>query len=98
MAKKSGSRTTSKYDMIIKAKTTTTRLLEVSETSFKMEGSEKGTVTGKYYSGHHWDTVEGTMRPDGNVALIVKYMHVTNKGDSIVGAGTGTQDPANSKE
>ena len=98
MANKNRKSTSSaKYDMVIKAKGTTTRILEVSETSVRIEGTEKGTVTGKYYSGYHWDTVEGTMQPDGTTALVVRYMHVTNKGDSIVGTGTGVQEPANSK-
>lgn len=97
MAKKNSSAAAPKYDMIIKAKGTATRILEVSETSVRIEGTEKGTVTGKYYSGYHWDTVEATMQPDGTAALVVRYLHTTNKGDSIVGTGTGVQDPANSK-
>lgn len=91
------SKSSSKYDMVIKAKGTTSRILEVSETSVRIESNEKGTVAGKYYSGYHWDTVEATMQPDGTASLAVKYMHVTSKGDSIVGTGTGTQDPANSR-
>ena len=90
-------KSSSKYDMVIKAKGTTTRILEISETSVRIEGSEKGTVTGKYYSGYHWDTVEATMQPDGTAALVIRFMHSTNKGGSVVGTGTGTQDPANSK-
>lgn len=93
MAKKSSS----KYGMVIKAKTSSTRILEISETSVRIESSEKGTVTGKYYSGYHWDTVEATMQPDGTTALVVRYMHSTSKGESIVGSGTGVQEPANSK-
>lgn len=91
------SRSSSKYDVVIKAKGTSTRILEISETSVRIEGSDKGTVAGKYYSGYHWDTVEATMQPDGTASLAVRYMHFTSKGDSIVGTGTGTQDPANSK-
>lgn len=87
----------SKYDMVIKAKGTTTRILEISETAVRIEGSEKGTVSGKYYSGHHWDTVEATIVTGGTATLLIRYMHSTNKGESIIGTGTGIQGPANSR-
>ncbi|MGI0036961.1 MAG: hypothetical protein ACRD99_01225 [Nitrososphaera sp.] len=91
------SRSSSKFGLVIRAKSTTTRILEISEMSVRIEGSEKGTVTGKYYSGYHWDTVEATIQPNGTAALVIRYMHMTNKGDSVVGTGTGVQEPANSK-
>ncbi len=94
---KSKAKSSSKYDMVIRAKGTATRILEISQTSVRIEASEKGTVIGKYYSGSHWDTVEATMLADGTATLLIRYMHVTNKGESIVGTGTGTQSPANSK-
>ena len=94
---KAKNKSSSKYDMVIRAKGTTIRILEISETAVRIEGSEKGTVSGKYYSGYHWDTVEATMVSDGTAMLLVRYMHVTNNGESIVGTGNGTQDPANSK-
>ncbi len=50
-----------KYDVIIKAKATTTRIVDISNEIVRLESSDKGQITGKYYSGVHWDTVEATM-------------------------------------
>lgn len=91
------SKSSSKSDLVIRAKTTATRILEISETAVRIEGSEKGTVTGKYYSGYHWDTVEATIQADGTTSLVIRYMHMTKKGDSVVGTGTGVQEPGNSR-
>jgi hypothetical protein len=62
-----------------------------------LESNDKGQVRGKHYSGIHWDTVEGTMLRDGTESLTIRYLHVTNKGESIVGAGTGTQSTPNQR-
>jgi hypothetical protein len=86
-----------KYDMLIKAKGTSSRILEISQGSLRVETTSKGQASGKYYSGTHWDTVEATMQPDGTAQLAVKYIHMTNKGETVVGAGSCVQQPANSK-
>lgn len=84
-------RSSPKYDVIIKAKATTTRIVEISNQIVRFESNDKGQVTGKHYSGVHWDTVESTMLADGSASLTIRYLHMTNKGESITGTGTGTQ-------
>jgi hypothetical protein len=91
MAKASSKKRSSvKYDVIIKAKATTNRIVDISNEIVRFEGNKKGQVTGKYYSGVHWDTVESTMLADGSATLTIRYLHMTNKGESIMGTGTGT--------
>jgi hypothetical protein len=90
--KRSSKKTSStKYDVIIKAKATSTRIVDISNVIVRFESNDKGQVTGKHYSGVHWDTVEATMLADGSATLTIKYLHMTNKGESITGIGTGTQ-------
>ena len=86
-----------KYDVIIKAKATTTRIVDISNEIVRFESNDKGQVTGKHYSGVHWDTVESTMLADGSATLTIRYLHVTNKGESITGIGTGTHMAANQR-
>lgn len=83
--------TITKYDVIIKAKATSTRIVDISNEIVRFESNDKGRVTGKYYSGVHWDTVESTMLADGSSTLTIRYLHMTNKGETITGIGTGTQ-------
>src|ERR671919_3129246 len=84
-------RTSTKYDVVIKAKATTTRIIDINNEVARLESSDKGQVTGKYYSGVHWDTVEATMVSDGSATLTIRYMHMTKNGESITGIGTGTR-------
>ena len=92
MAKASSKkRSSSKYDVIIKAKATSTRIVEISNEIVRFEGNKKGQVTGKHYSGVHWDTVESTMLADGSATLTIRYLHMTMNGEAITGIGTGTQ-------
>lgn len=86
-----------KYDIIIKAKATTTRIIDMTNETLRIETNDKGQVRGKHYSGVHWDTVEATMLADGSASLTIRYLHVTNKGESIVGTGTGTQSTSNQR-
>src|SRR5688500_15775923 len=86
-----------KYDVVIKAKATSTRIVDISNVIVRFESNDKGQVRGKYYSGVHWDTVEATMLADGSASLTIRYLHVTNKGESIVGTGTGTQSTSNQR-
>ena len=86
-----------KYDMLIKAKGTSSRILYIGQGSLRMESTSKGQTSGKFYTGTHWDTVEATMQADGTAQLAVKYIHMTNKGEMVVGTGTAVQQPANSK-
>lgn len=63
----------------------------------RFESNDKGQVTGKHYSGVHWDTVESTMLGDGSATLTIRYLHITKNGESITGIGTGTQAPPNKR-
>ena len=84
-------RSSAKYDVIVKAKATSTRIVDINNEIVRLETNGKGQVTGKYYSGVHWDTVESTILSDGSATLAIKYLHVTKNGESIAGTGTGTQ-------
>jgi hypothetical protein len=100
MAKTSSTKRSSsaaKYDVIIKAKATTTKIVDITNETLRIESNDKGQVSGKHYSGVHWDTVEGTMLADGSASLTIRYLHMTNKGESIVGTGTGTQSTPNQR-
>ena len=96
--KRSSKKTSStKFDVIIKAKATSTRIVDISNVIVRFESNDKGQVTGKHYSGVHWDTVEATTLADGSATLTIKFLHKTNKGESITGIGTGTQMAANQR-
>jgi hypothetical protein len=98
MAKASSKkRTSNKYDVIIKAKATSTRIVDINNDIVRFENNDKGQVTGKYYSGIHWDTVESTMLSDGSATLTIRYLHITKNGESITGIGTGTQVTPNKR-
>src|SRR5512145_2532617 len=98
-SKKRSKKTASiKYDVVIKAKATSTRIVDISNEIVRFESNDKGQVTGKHYSGVHWDTVESTMLADGNATLTIRYLHITNKGECITGIGTGTQMAPNQRE
>ena len=98
MAKASSKkRSSSKYDVIIKAKATTTRIVDINNEIVRFESNHKGQVTGKHYSGVHWDTVEVTMLADGSATLMIRYLHMTKSGESITGIGTGTQMTPNAR-
>ena len=91
MARVLKKRSTTKFDVTIKAKATTTRIIDINNEIVRLESNDKGQVSGKHYSGVHWDTVEATMLADGSATLTIRYLHMTNKGESITGIGTGTQ-------
>ena len=95
MAKRSagGSKTSG---IVIRTKTTSSRILEIGQNGVKTEFSNKGTITGKY-RGVHWDTVETQMNPDGTSNWHVKFIQMTNKGDMLVGEGNGTGEAPNSR-
>jgi len=97
MVKATSRKAPTKYDLIIKAKATTTKIVDITNNSVRIESNDKGQVTGKFYSGAHWDTVEATMLADGTATMTIKFMHMTNKGESVIGSGTGIQDAPNQK-
>jgi hypothetical protein len=76
MAKTSSKKrsSTAKYDIVIKAKATTTKIIDITNETVRLESNDKGQVTGRHYSGVHWDTVEGTMLADGTASLTIRYL------------------------
>ena len=97
MVKATSRKAPTKYDLIIKARATTTKIVDITNNSVRIESNDKGQVTGKFYSGAHWDTVDATMLADGTATMTIKFMHMTNKGESVIGSGTGIQDAPNQK-
>jgi hypothetical protein len=99
MAKTSSKKGSSaaKYDMVIKAKATTTKIIDITNETVRLESNDEGRVSGRHYSGVHWDTVEGTMLTDGTGSLTIRYLHITNKGESVMGTGTGTEAAPNQR-
>jgi hypothetical protein len=91
MARVLKKRSATRFDITIKAKATTTRIIDINNEIVRLESNDKGQVSGKHYSGVHWDTVEATMLADASATLTIRYLHMTNKGESITGIGTGTQ-------
>ena len=86
-----------KYDIVIKAKAITTKIIDITNETLRLESNDKGQVRGKHYSGIHWDTVEAPMLAYGTASLAIRYLYMTNKGESIVGTGTGTQSAPNQR-
>lgn len=97
MARVLKKRSTTRFDITIKAKATTTRIIDINNEIVRLESNDKGQVSGKHYSGVHWDTVEATMLADASATLTIRYLHMTNKGESITGIGTGTQMTPNQR-
>jgi hypothetical protein len=86
---------TTKFDVIIKAKVQSMRIIDINNETARLEINEKGQVSGKHYSGVNWDTVEATMLADGSASLTIRYLHMTKNGESITGIGTGTRAAPN---
>src|SRR5829696_6351406 len=62
--------------------------MDITNETVRLESNDKGRVTGRHYSGVYWDTVEGTMLADGTGSLTIRYLHITNKDESVMGTGT----------
>jgi hypothetical protein len=90
-------RSSAKYDVIVKAKATSTRIVDISNEVVRLESNDKGQVTGKQYSGVHWDTVEAMMLSDGSATLTIRYFHMTKNGEVVTGVGTGTRMTPNQR-
>jgi hypothetical protein len=65
--------------------------IDINNEIVRLESNAKGQVTGKHYSGVHWNMVEATILADGSATLTSRYLHMTKNGESITGIGTGTQ-------
>ncbi len=88
---------TQKHDLTISAKNITLEIVDVSENMVKIKSNCAGQVNGSLYSGIYNDTVEAIMRPDGTLALTIRYLHMTNRGEAIWGAGTGSRGVPDAK-
>ena len=86
----------SKNGIVIKASLTSFRILEIGQSGVRTELNDKGTITGRH-SGTQWDTVESQMNADGTSSWQVKFIQMTNKGDMLVGTGSGTGAAPDSK-
>ena len=78
-----------KNGITIKSTTTSSRIAELGQTGIRTELDNKGTITGRY-AGVHWETVEIQMNMDGTSSWQVRFIQMTNKGDMLVGTGSGT--------
>jgi hypothetical protein len=86
----------SRNNLTIRSKVTLNRILEVTDSSVKIEINEKGTITDRY-SGNQIATIDNTANQDGTPRWSGKFLQITNKGDIIVATGSGTGEPPNSK-
>ena len=87
----------SKYDLLIKLKATSTKIIETGQTFVRMETNEKGSVSGNFYHGTHWDTADTIMKEDGTSEWKINFMHITNKGETLIGRGSGIADDPDSR-
>src|SRR5919198_407914 len=87
----------SKYDLLIKLKATSTKIIETGKTFVRIESNEKGSVSGKFYEGTHWDTADTIMKEDGTSEWKINFMHITNKGETLIGRGSGIADDPDSR-
>ncbi|MEM2141562.1 MAG: hypothetical protein QXJ74_10110 [Nitrososphaera sp.] len=93
MVKKSAAKSNG---IVIKAKGTSCRILDIGQDGIKTEFSNKGPITGRY-RGTHWDTVEAQMNANGTSSWRVRFIQMTDKGDMLVGTGEGTGEAPNSR-
>lgn len=85
---------TQKHDLTIKAKNITLEIVEASEDIVKIKSNCAGQVNGSLYSGTYNDTVEAIITQYGTLALTIKYIHMTHRGEAVWGIGTGTRGVA----
>jgi hypothetical protein len=85
-----------KSDILLKVNVASSRIIAIGQNGIKTEQTGKGTITGRY-RGTHRDTLEMQMNPDGTSSWQVKFIQMTDKGDMLVGTGSGTGDAPNSR-
>jgi hypothetical protein len=88
---------TQKHDLTIRAKNITLEVVDVSENMVKIKSNCAGQVNGTLYSGSYNDTVEAIMMPDSTLALTIRYIHMTNRGEAIWGNGIGSRGVPDTK-
>lgn len=80
-----------KYDLTIRARSVTLEIIEASEDKVKIKSNCTGQVKGTLYSGSYNDTAEAIILPNGTLAVTIRYVHMTEKGELVWGQGTGTR-------
>jgi hypothetical protein len=80
-----------KYDLTIRARNVTVEIIEASKDNVKIRSNCTGEVNGSLYSGSYYDTVEAIPVQDGTLVLIIRYLHMTQRGELVWGNGTGTR-------
>ena len=78
-------------DLTIRARNVTLEITEASEHNIKIKSNCAGQVNGDPYSGSYYDTAEAILLPDGTLAVIIRYVHLTQNGEVVWGSGTGTR-------
>ena len=77
------------HDLTISARNVSLEIVEASEEKIKIKSNCAGQVNGSLYSGSYNDTVEAVTSPDGTLALTIRYLHMTQNGELVWGAGAG---------
>jgi hypothetical protein len=76
-------------ELTIRARNVSLEIVEASEGKIKTKSNCAGQVNGSLYSGGYNDTVEAVMNPDGTLVVTIMYLHMTEKGELVWGAGAG---------
>jgi hypothetical protein len=77
------------HELTVRSRNITLEIVEASEDKIKIKSNCAGQVNGSLYSGSYNDTVEGTINPDGTFSITIRYLHLTQKGEPVWGAGAG---------
>jgi hypothetical protein len=77
------------YELTIRARNVTLEIVEASKEKIKVKSNCAGQVDGSLYSGSYNDTVEAIMNSDGTLTLTIRYLHLTQSGELVWGAGAG---------
>jgi hypothetical protein len=83
------------HDLTIRARNVTLEIVEASEEKVTIKSNCAGQVNGSLYSGSYNDTVEADMSPDGTLAVTIRYLHMTQSGELVWGAGAGKRGVPN---
>ena len=71
-------------------------IVDISNETVRLESNDKESYWKTLFR-VHWDPVEATMLTDDSATMTIRYLHMTNKGESITQTGTGTQMTPNKR-
>jgi hypothetical protein len=86
-----------KHNLVIKAKNSTTEIVDAVDNLVRIKSNCVGHVNGRLYSGGYYDTVEAAPMPDGRITLAIKYIHLTDNGELLWGSGIGAREVPDDK-